>query len=103
MLEEADNTAEIMKNLKEDVLVCAHTHMPSVKQFGDKLFVNDGSVGKPKIGRPNPTYCILDVEKNRPVKAEIREVSYEVKRIVKDMTMLNFPELLIRSFETGVE
>ena len=24
------------------------------------------------------------------------------KRIVKDMTMLNFPEALIRSFETGV-
>lgn len=103
MLEDADNTSEIMKNLKEDVLVCAHTHMPSIKQFEDKLFVNDGSVGKPKIGRPNPTYCILDVERNRAVKAQIREISYEVKRIVKDMTMLNFPEALIRSFETGVE
>ncbi len=103
MLEDGDNTSEIMKNLKEDVLVCAHTHIPSIKQFGDKLFVNDGSIGKPKIGRPNPTYCILDIEKNRPIKAEIREISYEVKRIIKDMTMLKFPETLIRSFETGVE
>lgn len=103
MLEDGDNTSEIMKNIKEDVLVCAHTHIPSVKYFGDKLFVNDGSIGKPKIGRPNPTYCILDVEDNSPIKAEIREITYEVKRIVKDMTMLKFPEGLIRSFETGVE
>lgn len=103
MLKDGDNTSEIMTNLKEDVLVCAHTHIPSIKQFEDKLFVNDGSIGKPKIGRPNPTYCILDVERNRPIKAEIREINYEVKRIVKDMTMLKFPETLIRSFETGVE
>ncbi|MBT9830850.1 metallophosphoesterase family protein [Clostridium baratii] len=103
MLEEGDNTASIMGNLDSDVLVCAHTHIPSVKKFGQKLFVNDGSVGKPKIGRPNPTYCVLDIEKDRDVKAQIFEIEYEVKRIIKDMTMLKFPESLIRSFETGVE
>ena len=103
MLEEGNNTASIMENLDADVLVCAHTHIPSVKKFGQKLFVNDGSVGKPKIGRPNPTYCVLDIEKDRDVKAQIFETEYEVKRIIKDMTMLKFPESLIRSFETGVE
>lgn len=103
MLEEGDNTASIMENLDADVLVCAHTHIPSVKKFGQKLFVNDGSVGKPKIGRPNPTYCVLDIEKDRDVKAQIFEIEYEVKRIIKDMTMLKFPESLIRSFETGIE
>ena len=103
MLEEGENTASIMENLDADVLVCAHTHIPSVKKFGQKLFVNDGSVGKPKIGRPNPTYCVLDIEKDRDVKAQIFETEYEVKRIIKDMTMLKFPESLIRSFETGVE
>ena len=65
MLEDADNTTEIMKNLKEDVLVCAHTHMPSVKQFEDKLFVNDGSVGKPKIGRPNANLLHFRCRRNR--------------------------------------
>lgn len=103
MLEDADNTASIMENIKEDALVCAHTHIPSIKKFGNKLFINDGSIGKPKIGRPNPTYCIIDVEKDTPIKAEIKEVTYEVKRIIKDMTMLKFPESLIRSFETGIE
>lgn len=103
LLEGNDNTASIMENLKEDALVCAHTHIPSIKKFGNKLFINDGSIGKPKIGRPNPTYCLIEVEKNKPIKAEIKEITYEVKRIVKDMTMLKFPESLIRSFETGAE
>lgn len=103
MLEDGANTSEIMKNLKEDALVCAHTHIPSVKSFRDKLFINDGSIGKPKIGRPNPTYCLLEIERNKPIKAEIKEITYDTKGIIKDMTMLKFPESLIRSFETGVE
>lgn len=103
MLEDGANTSEIMKNLKEDALVCAHTHIPSVKSFGDKLFINDGSIGKPKIGRPNPTYCLLEIERNKTIKAEIKEITYDTKGIIKDMTMLKFPESLIRSFETGIE
>ena len=92
-----------MNSLKEDILVCAHTHMPCAKEFGNKLFVNCGSVGKPKIGRPNPTYCIIDITNSKGVQVKTKEVTYETKKIIKDMTMLDFPHELIRSFETGVE
>lgn len=103
LLEGADNTAEIMKNLEEDILVCAHTHIPSVKQFGTKLFINDGSVGKPKIGTPNATYCILDIDKNGNAKAQIKHVPYELSGLLKEMQLANFPSALIRSFEEGKE
>lgn len=103
LLENGENTAEIMKQLSEDVLVCAHTHLPSSKNFDNKLYINCGSVGKPKIGRPNSTYCILDVTEDSGVKVEIKEVEYDVKKIVKDMTMLEFPSMLIETFKTGVE
>lgn len=103
LLENGDNTADIMSNLQEDILVCAHTHIPSIKEFGNKLFINDGSVGKPKHGNPNATYCIIDIDNSGKVNASIREVEYEYKRIVKDMEMLNFPTHLIRSYETGIE
>ncbi|MDU7885766.1 MAG: metallophosphoesterase family protein, partial [Clostridium perfringens] len=36
---------EIMNELKEDVLVCAHTHIPYAKKIGNKVIINDGSVG----------------------------------------------------------
>ncbi|NME82335.1 metallophosphoesterase family protein [Clostridium sp. SM-530-WT-3G] len=103
LLENGENTAEIMEKLSEDVLVCAHTHLPSAKNFNNKLYINCGSVGKPKIGRPNSTYCILDVTEDSGIKVEIKEVEYDVKKIVKDMTMLEFPSMLIETFKTGIE
>lgn len=94
---------EIMSEFNGDILVCAHTHIPYVKKFGNKLLINDGSVGKPKNGTPNATYAILDITKNSSVKAEIKEVYYEYKRTMKDMELKKFPLSLIRSYETGVE
>ncbi|MFT8347732.1 metallophosphoesterase family protein [Clostridium saccharoperbutylacetonicum] len=103
LLEDGDNTHKIMNTITEDVLVCAHTHIPGIKEFGNKLYINCGSIGKPKIGRPNSTYCILDVTKGNAIKAQIKEVPYAYKRTVKDATMLNFPSELIHNFETGME
>ena len=103
LLENEENTFDIMSSLEEDILICAHTHIPSIKYFGNKLFINDGSVGKPKIGKPESTYCILDITKDGSIKATIKEVCYEFKKIIKDMQMLNFPNQLIRSYETGME
>lgn len=103
LFEDAEITTSVMESLSQDILVCAHTHIPSVKEYNNKLFINVGSIGKPKIGRPNSTFAILDINEKGIVKASIKETSYEVKRIIKDMQMLNFPSDLIRSFETGIE
>lgn len=103
LLQDDDNTVDTMKSLDADVLICAHTHLPAIKDFNNKIYVNSGSVGKPKIGRPNSTYCILNINKNDGLKVQIKELSYEHKRIIKDMTLLNFPEQLIESFKNGLE
>lgn len=103
LLEDDSTTAKVMESLDEDILICAHTHIPSVKAFGNKLFINDGSVGKPKIGTPESTYCILDIDNSGSAKPIIRHVSYELKGLIKEMKMLNFPSNLIRSFEEGIE
>ena len=62
LFEDAANTIDVMKQLEDDVLVCAHTHIPCVKKYEDKLLINVGSVGKAKIGKPNPTYSIIEIE-----------------------------------------
>lgn len=103
LFEDKENTATIMENLQEDVLVCAHTHIPAFKKFGNKHFINVGSVGKPKIGRPTPSYCIIDIDDNSNVNVTFRYVDYEYKRIVKDCTMLKFPSNLTESYVTGRE
>lgn len=103
LFEDGANTKEIMNIFSGDVLVCAHTHIPSLKKFGNKTFVNVGSVGKPKIGRPNPTYCILNINGPSDINVEFKELEYEFKKIVKDCTMLNFPANLVNSYKTGQE
>lgn len=103
LLENGDNTKEIMESVDCNALICAHTHIPGTKEFGNKVYVNCGSVGKPKIGRPNSTYCILDITKENPIKIQFKELAYPVQKIIKDMTMLNFPTQLIQGFEKGVE
>lgn len=103
LLKDETNTLNVMNSITQDVLICAHTHIPGIKEFGNKVYINSGSVGKPKIGRPNSTYCIININKTDGMKVQIKEISYAFKRIVKDMTMLNFPKELIQSFESGIE
>src|SRR5919106_6324905 len=42
-----------------DALVFGHTHKPWVHEYGGVLFVNCGSVGKPKDGDPRAGFAIL--------------------------------------------
>jgi putative phosphoesterase len=100
---DSENTAEHLNKIEEDILICAHTHLPGIKEIKNKTYINVGSVGKPKIGRPNSTYCIIEINEENKVNAKFKEITYEVKKIVKDMTMLNFPPTLIQSFEKGTE
>ena len=60
------------------MLVFGHTHKPWVREIEGVLFVNDGSVGKPKDGDPRAAWALLTVEPGKPVQVEIRRVPYDV-------------------------
>ena len=51
-----------------DVLVFGHTHKPWVREYGGVLFVNCGSVGKPKDGDPRGAFAVLELD-GRGVRA----------------------------------
>ncbi|MGF0110908.1 metallophosphoesterase family protein [Clostridium sp. SGI.024] len=103
LFEDGENTKKVMEEISEDVLICAHTHIPSYKKFGNKVFINVGSVGKPKIGRPNATYALIEIKEDKTIDVKFRELEYEYKRIVKDAQMLHFPTQLVASYENGTE
>ena len=102
-MKDAENTKKVMTEYEGDVLVCAHTHIPFTKKFNNKTLINVGSVGKPKIGKPNPTYTIIEIKDNGEIVVQVRYLEYEYKRIMKDCTMLNFPTAITSSYETGKE
>lgn len=99
LLEDTKEAKEVMSELKEDVLVCGHTHLPYIKEYENKILINDGSVGKPKIGIPNITYIILNIEDE--VKAEIVEIPYNYEETVKAMEERKFPQKLIDNIRYG--
>jgi putative phosphoesterase len=68
----------IAQGADADVLVFGHTHMPWVRTIEGVLFVNTGSVGKPKDGDPRAAWALLTVAAGKPVQVEIRRVPYDV-------------------------
>lgn len=51
-----------------DVLVTGHTHVPLVRECGDHLLLNPGSVGRPLDGDPRAAYLVLDSEQGFSVE-----------------------------------
>jgi putative phosphoesterase len=64
-----------------DVIVFGHTHKPYVKTAGGVLFVNVGSVGKPKDGDPRACYALFTT--GGDVRVEFVRVAYDVTAVAQ--------------------
>jgi diadenosine tetraphosphatase ApaH/serine/threonine PP2A family protein phosphatase len=82
-----------------DVIVFGHTHKPYFKEVDGVLFVNAGSVGKPKDGDRRAGYALLTLESDRPVR--FIRVSYDVGRIAQAIRQTALPEEFAADVETG--
>jgi putative phosphoesterase len=92
--------ARIAQGADTDVLVFGHTHKPWVRKIEGVLFVNDGSVGKPKDGDPRAAWALLTVEPDQPVQVEIRRVPYDVASMA---AAIRAAESLPAQFATDIE
>jgi putative phosphoesterase len=75
-----------------DVLVFGHTHKPWVHEYGGVLFVNCGSVGKPKDGDPRGAFAVLDSSKAGGVQATIERVTYDAGGVAREVSDAGLPE-----------
>jgi putative phosphoesterase len=73
-----------------DVLVFGHTHKPWVREHGGVLFVNCGSVGKPKDGDPRGAFAILRPE-GREVGVTIERVPYDAEAVATEVAAAGLP------------
>lgn len=89
----------IAKVAGTDVLLFGHTHLPYQKRAGSTLFVNAGSVGKPKDGDPRAGYVLLSLDQAPEV--EFRRVSYDVEAAAGAVRAAGLPELFATQLETG--
>ncbi len=73
-----------------DVLVFGHTHQPWVAEYGGVLFVNCGSVGKPKDGNPRAAFALLGTGDNG-VTARVERVEYDAERVAREVEEAGLP------------
>jgi putative phosphoesterase len=82
-----------------DMLLFGHTHLPYQKWVGKTVFINAGSVGKPKDGDPRAGYVILEI--NRYRRVEFRRVTYDVAAAARGVRESGLPSLFADLLETG--
>lgn len=74
-----------------DVLVFGHTHKPWIHSYGDVLFVNCGSVGKPKDGDPRCAFGVLELDDAGRVQASIERVPYDAPAVAREIAAAGLP------------
>jgi putative phosphoesterase len=73
-----------------DVLVFGHTHQPWVAEYGGVLFVNCGSVGKPKDGDPRASFALLE-RADGEVSVTIERVEYDAESVARAVAESGLP------------
>lgn len=74
-----------------DVLVHGHTHKPWVHEYGGVLFVNCGSVGKPKDGDPRAGFAVVR-DSGAGIEVEIVRVAYPAESVAAEMRDAGLPD-----------
>jgi putative phosphoesterase len=80
----------LAKGAECDVLVFGHTHKPWVHEYGGVLFVNCGSVGKPKDGDPRAAFAVLDSSEGE-LRVAIERVGYDAAAVAREVAASGLP------------
>jgi putative phosphoesterase len=82
-----------------DIIVFGHTHRPYTKAVEGVLFVNAGSVGKPKDGDPRACYAVVEPGAADPV--QFIRVPYDVGAVATAIRASDLPDEFAVDIETG--
>lgn len=98
-----DRPESVFKNIARaasaEVLFFGHTHLPYQKQVERTLFVNTGSVGKPKDGDPRAGYVVADF--GETLHITVRRVDYDVAAAAQAVRESGLPAHFAALLETG--
>jgi putative phosphoesterase len=75
---------------RDPVLVFGHTHKPWVRKYGRVLFVNCGSVGKPKDGDPRGAFAVLQATTDS-VQVAIERFDYDAEAVAAEVREVGLP------------
>ena len=73
-----------------DIFIYGHTHKPYRKDIENKIFINAGSVGKPKDGDPRACVTLVDITPD-DVQVEFLRVPYDLEKTAQAIVTNGLP------------
>jgi putative phosphoesterase len=91
-------TQEYFEKVVGDVFVSGHTHVQTLKNFGNKTYCNPGSVGQPRDGDPRAAFAIYDGK-----GFELRRVEYDMQKVFDLMEAAGFNDYYYGGLKSGAK
>ena len=92
--------AEMAAKTDADILIYGHTHKPYRKDLAGRVFINAGSVGKPKDGDPRACVAILDIS-SAVTSVDFVRVEYDVEKTAAAITAGGLPAYFAERLRRG--
>jgi putative phosphoesterase len=83
-----------------DIMIYGHIHKPYRKDMGGKVFINAGSVGKPKDGDPRACVAMIDITA-QDVKVAFMRVPYDVEKTAQAIVSSGLPGYFAEKLKEG--
>lgn len=87
-----DKLLKMIEGVNANIILCGHSHFPSIVELDDKVIVNAGSVGFPIDGDNRASYVILDINENG-YSFDFKRIEYNIEIIINDARIKRLPEL----------
>jgi len=98
--EESEDWLKELGQVKAYALLVGHTHTPFVRQIGNRVVVNPGSLGQPKTGKSDACYAVWE-----DGSFSLKSFPYAVDETIGRLRVLGFPQEvekdLITVLQTG--
>jgi putative phosphoesterase len=92
---------EMAEKAMANVLVYGHTHKPYEKRMNGTVFINAGSVGKPKDGDPRACLTIFDITR-QGVRTEFVRVRYDAEKVAAAILLSGLPPYFADRLRKGI-
>ncbi len=87
------------ENIRANVMVTGHTHIPYIKHVKNRILVNPGSVGEPRDGDPRASYATFDTVNGR---IALGRLAYDTTETLRRLDALSYPNYSRYCLENGV-
>lgn len=89
---------EYFERVMGDIFISGHTHVQTLKKFGNKTYCNPGSVGQPRDGDPRAAFAVYD-----GFQFNLHRVEYDMQKVFDLMEKAGFNDYYYGGLKTGAK